>query len=128
MEKKLLNSLPLIFVCFFQFSCYQDSSYSDEQLPTPPIYEISFIDNKEFWLVTGKGNLLHIREKGQSKEEIKFDSPVKRIFFLNANEGWALSENSYVYATRDSGNSWTKKYHFENEISKTVKIQVKLFF
>lgn len=119
--------LILFFIFSVQLSCWLGIP-TEGQLVIPPIKDICFTNNNEFWLVNGKGEVLQVNSLGQVKQNVKFENRITQIFFINVNEGWVLSEQGFILFTNDGGKSWNKIHQFDSKTATVGGISNQLIF
>ena len=70
---------------------------------------IKLKNNNEIWTVSG-GNITYSLDDGKSWSEIKLDTYLDDIFFLNSSTGYAVGGNltaGRIFETTDGGNTWS---------------------
>ncbi|MBM3237157.1 T9SS type A sorting domain-containing protein [Candidatus Poribacteria bacterium] len=76
------------------------------------LYSVKFINQKEGFISgnladSGKGALFHTKDGGISWElTAEFSKSLRKIHFLNSQEGWVTRSNGYFYHTINGGKDW----------------------
>lgn len=94
----------LIVICLSQTFCYTST-----EVVFPSIKETAVIDKDELTIILNKGGTLHLLDGGEKNEQLKFETELRKIYFLNESEGWALDKNGQIWATVDNAKSWLKR-------------------
>ncbi len=68
----------------------------------------AWIDDQTFYVSGSKGQFVKTSDFGQSWEtaNIPTDASVGRLYFANASEGWAITNNGEIWVTEDAGTNW----------------------
>jgi hypothetical protein len=66
-----------------------------------------FLNDSLGWLVTTKG-IWQTEESGRGWRKLKSFSGLTRVYFLDADHGWAVGARKQIYETRNGGADWTK--------------------
>ena len=76
------------------------------------IYDISFIDNDNGWVVTWhpfsdeNAAILHTSDGGESWEVQTVERPCQTIHMVDENTGYAGSDGGMIFKTSDGGDNW----------------------
>ena len=102
--KSKIQLLAFILLFISQFGCLGRGDYA----LLPSIKDFSVVNETEAWLVKQNGEILFFNDNDISLRT-DFSKKIVQIYFLNANEGWALEENGQLWATTNNGKDWQKK-------------------
>jgi photosystem II stability/assembly factor-like uncharacterized protein len=91
------------------------------------LYDIFFIDEQTGWIVGGDNGtfpsyishqvILHTSDGGNTwikQVEQSYESPLRCVFFINQNNGYAVSEGGDILATTNSGYTWSTQETFSS--------------
>jgi photosystem II stability/assembly factor-like uncharacterized protein len=102
--------LFIVILCLSQIYCRGFNFGEATTTATfPPIKDFSTADENEAWLVTEKGSLFHLFNDGRTNQEVKFETRIRQVYFLNVNEGWIIEENGQIWITTNDGKDWSKR-------------------
>ena len=66
-----------------------------------------FLNESLGWMVTNNG-IWQTEESGRSWKKLKGLKGIERVWFLNAEHGWAVGHPKVIYETTDAGKNWIK--------------------
>src|SRR5437868_11649575 len=79
-------------------------SYVDvKELPV----SLFFVNDSLGWMVTVNG-IWQTEESGRTWKKLKGLKGIERIWFLDAQHGWAVGHPKVIYETTDGGKEWVK--------------------
>jgi photosystem II stability/assembly factor-like uncharacterized protein len=117
----------VILLCLSQTFCINLVKEPNKISIRPAIESVSIISKDDIWIVTEKGKGFHFRASEKKTTEIKIDSLLLQIFFLNPKEGWILDGSGLIWVTNDGGTNWVTKNSIENKVSTGIS-PVQLIF
>jgi len=76
----------------------------------PHFYGVSFVNDKDGWVVGKMGTILHTRNEGLNWDWLIADTTTDftDLVFLNQNEAWISGWNGTLVHTSDGGKTWNK--------------------
>jgi hypothetical protein len=72
-----------------------------------PGVSLFFLNDSLGWMVTTKG-VWRTEESGRGWRKLKSFNGLTRVYFLDADHGWAIGARKQIYETRNGGGEWTK--------------------
>src|SRR5260221_585910 len=72
-----------------------------------PGVSLFFLNDSLGWMVTTKG-IWRTEESGRGWRKLKGLAGLTRVYFLDANHGWAVGTRKQVYETTNGGAHWAK--------------------
>jgi hypothetical protein len=82
------------------------ASWTDSRLPEPAV-SVYCLDDSACWLVTS-GGVWFSEEAGRSWQRLSKEKLLRRIWFIDRNQGWAVGAGKKLLETHDGGRTWTK--------------------
>ncbi len=70
-------------------------------------FSLFFLNDSLGWMVTDKG-IWQTTEAGRSWKKLKGLRGIERVWFTDAEHGWAIGHPKAIYRTEDGGKEWTK--------------------
>jgi photosystem II stability/assembly factor-like uncharacterized protein len=67
---------------------------------------VFFLNDSLGWMVTAKG-IWRTEEFGKSWRKLASMKGMARVYFLDADHGWAVGARKQIYETKDGGTKWT---------------------
>jgi len=74
--------------------------------------DISLIDKDHCWIAGRKGGILKLTNdlKTVSVVYTQLQINFQAVWFVNPNEGWAVSDNGSIAHSSDGGDTWTIQF------------------
>ncbi|MBI1787391.1 MAG: hypothetical protein HYR60_07555 [Acidobacteria bacterium] len=85
-----------------------DGGANWSQIPLKePGLSLFFLNDSLGWMVTPKG-LWQTEESGRSWRRVKGPAALLKVYFADAQHGWAVGTRKQIYETRDGGQHWDR--------------------